>query len=151
MVFGEIVAASVLKEIAETEPRARYAALDQALFLEDGLYATVDQARPAELEDLSAFTTRWVYLLTHARPELFDAVLIRAHVAHLKRLEDRGKLELCGPFPDHDGGMVVLHGVSEEEARAIAEADPFVTSGAETYKLRKLEVSCHNNNHLGLG
>ena len=72
-------------------------------------------------------------------------------MAHLKRLEDRGQLELCGPFPDHDGGMVVLRGVSEEEARAIAEADPFVASGAETFELRKLEVSCRDNKHLGMG
>ena len=66
VVFGEIVAAPVLEEIASAEPRARYAALDQALFLEDGLYATVERARPAEPEELSEHTTRYVYFLTHA-------------------------------------------------------------------------------------
>ena len=151
LVFGEIVAASVLDEIAGAEPRARYAALDQTLFLEDGLYATVERARPAEPEELSEHTTRYVYFLTPARPELFEEVLVRAHVAHLKRLEDHGQLELCGPFPEHDGGMVILRGVSEQEAQAIAEVDPFVSSGAETYELRKLEVSCRDNNHLGMG
>ena len=151
VVFGEIVAASILEEIADAEPRNRYMALDQALYLEDGLYSTVDRARPAEPEDLTKYTTRYAYLLTHARPDLFEEGLIRAHVAHLKHLEDKGQLELCGPFPDYNGGMVVLRGVSTDEARAIAEADPFISSGAETYELRKLEVSCRDNNHLGMG
>ena len=151
VVFGEIVAGSILEEIAALEPRDRYPALDQALFLEEGLYATVERARPAEPEDLSRHTTRYVYLLNHARPELFNEQLVRDHVAHLKRLEDRGQLELCGPFPDHHGGMVILRGVSAEEAREIAEADPFISSGAETYELRKLEVSCRDNTHLGMG
>jgi len=151
VVFGEIVAASILEEIAGLDPRDRYSALDQAIFLEEGLYATVDRARPAEPEELSRHTTRYVYLLSHARPERFNEQLVHAHVAHLKRLEDGGQLELCGPFPDHNGGMVILRGVSAEEARAIAEADPFITSGAEAYELRKLEVSCRDNNHLGMG
>lgn len=151
VVFGEIVAASLLEVIAGAAPRDRYPAADLALFLEDGLYATIERARPADPEPLSAHTTRYVYLLSHARPERFDEALVRAHVAHLARLEDQGKLELCGPFPDHDGGMVILRCVSEEEARAIAEADPFVRSGAESYELRKLEVSCRDNNHLGMG
>lgn len=58
---------------------------------------------------------------------------------------------MAGPFPDHRGGMVVLRAASEEEARAIAEADPFVSSGAETYELRKIELSCRDNKHLGMG
>jgi len=151
VVFGEIVAASILADIAAAEPRARYHALDQALFLEENLYSTVERARPAVPEDLSMHTTRFAYLLSHARPELFEQGLIRAHVAHLKRLEDRGQLDLCGPFPDHNGGIVILRGVSADQAQAIAEADPFITSGAETYELRKLEVSCRDNNHLGMG
>ena len=150
VVFGGIVAASVTEEVAGVAPRLRYQALDQALFLEDGLYATVDRARPAEPEELSAHTTRYVYFLTPVRPELFEAELVRAHVAHLERLEDRGQLDLCGPFPDHDGGMVVLRGVTVEEAQAIAEADPFVASGAESFELRRLEVSCRDNDHLGV-
>lgn len=151
VVFGEIIAASMRDDLVTGEPRDRYARLDQALFLEDGLIATIDRARPTAKQPLSAHTTRWVILLQHARPELFSGELVRAHCARLEQLERQGRLELCGPFPEHRGGMVVLRGVSEDEARAIAEADPFVTSGAETYELRKLEVSCRENNHLGMG
>jgi uncharacterized protein len=105
----------------------------------------------AKSEELSFDPIRWVYLLTHAKPELFNEDLVRAHVAHLKKLEDQGLLELCGPFPDHNGGIVILRNVTEEQAKQIAESDPFVSSGAETHELRKLEVSCRENNHLGMG
>lgn len=111
----------------------------------------MDRARPALPENLSQHTTRYVYLLKHAHPKRFSEDLIRAHVGHLKKLEEVGKLELCGPFPNHDGGMVILRGVTEEEAHVIAEADPFVSSGAETYELRKWELSCRENNHMGMG
>jgi uncharacterized protein YciI len=94
---------------------------------------------------------RHVILLTVARPQLFNEKLVRAHVAHLKRLEEQGRLELSGPFCDKKGGIVVLRGMSEAEARAIAEADPLVSSGAETFELRKIEVSCRENNHMGMG
>ncbi len=151
VVFGEIVAASICKDITAVEPRMRYPSLDLALFLEDGLYATVNRARPAAPEKLSSHTTRYVYLLAHARRELFCEDLIRAHVGYLKQLEAKGQLDLCGPFPDHDGGIVILRGVTEDEACAIADADPFISSGAETYELRKLELSCRENSHLGMG
>jgi uncharacterized protein YciI len=75
---------------------------------------------------------------------------VRAHVAHLQRLEDRGALELCGPFSDKQGGMVVLRAVSEAEARVIAESDPFVFCGARTFELSRLELSCRENAHLGI-
>jgi uncharacterized protein YciI len=106
-----------------------------------------DSDRP----QLSPDDVRYVYLLSHARPERFCEALVREHVAHLKRLEDQGLLELCGPFPDHAGGMVILRRCSEAQARAIAEADPFVTSGAETYELRRWELSHRGNQHMGIG
>ncbi|MBI4576840.1 MAG: flavin reductase [Planctomycetes bacterium] len=151
VLFGEVVAASIRDDLLALEPRARYARLDQALFLEEGLYAAMDRARPATSESMSDHFIRYVILLTVERPQLFHEDLVRAHVAHLRRLEEQGRLELCGPFCDRKGGIVVLRGVSETEARAIAEADPFVSSGAETCELRKLEVSCRDNRHMGMG
>ncbi|MCP4448185.1 MAG: hypothetical protein GY811_23035 [Myxococcales bacterium] len=47
--------------------------------------------------------------------------------------------------------MIIARAASENEARLIAEADPFVTSGAETYELRRWELSRRGNNHLGMG
>lgn len=151
VLFGEIVAASVREDLAGLETHARYARLDQALFLEEDLYATVDRAHPVTPEPMSDRFARYVYVLTVARPQLFSERLVRAHVAHLERLDARGCLELCGPFCDEKGGLVVLKNVSEAEARDLAEADPFVSSGAETYELRKLMASCRDNHHMGMG
>ena len=95
--------------------------------------------------------TRYVYLLNHIEGVMRDMPLIKAHVAHLKMLEERNQLELCGPFTDYDGGMVILKNVSYSEAKDIAENDPFVVSGAESYELRTWELSCAENNHMGLG
>ncbi len=151
VVFGEIVAAAVRSEVLDRPPRQRYAALDLAVFLEDSLYASMDRARPALPEEPGPDSTRWVYLLTHAQSERLTRDLIQAHVAHLKKLEDEGLLELCGPFGGRLGGMVILRGVDEDRARAIMLADPFVSSGAEQAELRQWNISSRDNRHMGVG
>jgi uncharacterized protein YciI len=93
---------------------------------------------------------RYVVLLTHAKPELITEVLVRAHVSFLQELEARQTLELCGPFPEAAGGMLILRVSSEEKAREIAEADPFITSGAQRFEVRRWELSHAGNNHLGV-
>lgn len=93
---------------------------------------------------------RYVLLLKHARPELLTEDLVRAHVAFLEKLDAENLLELCGPFPNNDGGMVIVRVAEEDKARKIAESDPFVKSGAETYELRRWELSHRGNRHLGV-
>ena len=95
--------------------------------------------------------TRYVYLLSHIPGKTRSEELIRAHVAHLELLDEKGQLILCGPFSDYNGGMVIIRASSYDEAKEIAESDPFVKSGAETYELRTLELSCKENNHMGMG
>jgi uncharacterized protein YciI len=94
---------------------------------------------------------RFVYMLTKIPGRDLNEDVVRAHVAHLKRLDAKGVLELCGPFSDDDGGMVILKGCSSEEAREIAISDPFVKEGYETFELRRWEISCQENNHMGMG
>lgn len=77
--------------------------------------------------------------------------IIRNHVLHLKKLEDSGDLVICGPFSDYDGGLLVIKANSFEDAKNIAKSDPFVLSGARTYELRTLNLSCKENNHMGFG
>jgi len=62
--------------------------------------------------------------------------LMRAHGAHLKRLEAKGQLVLCGPFADQTGGMTIIRAGSLAEAEAVAVADPLVASGMEVYEVR---------------
>ncbi|PIS46533.1 MAG: hypothetical protein COT17_08110 [Elusimicrobia bacterium CG08_land_8_20_14_0_20_51_18] len=78
----------------------------------------------------------------------FDLPLIKRHVENLKKLDAEGKLVLCGPFKDFAGGMLIVKAASPEEARAIAESDPFVGEGFESYELREWELASKENNYL---
>ncbi len=62
-----------------------------------------------------------------------------AHVARLETLRDAGRLRLAGPFPAIDaidpgpagfsGSLIVAEFGSLAEARAWADADPYVAAG----------------------
>jgi uncharacterized protein YciI len=72
---------------------------------------------------------------------------IEAHVAYLRMLDDRGALVVCGPFTD-GGGIVCIEAASVDEARAIADADPFVTTGIRTARVRELQRATRANGYL---
>jgi uncharacterized protein YciI len=65
-----------------------------------------------------------------------------AHLERLQALKDAGRLLLAGPFPALDspdsgpagftGSLIVAAFASLEEARAWAEADPYVDAGVYT-------------------
>lgn len=94
---------------------------------------------------------RYVILLRKNEGKSLHEQLIREHVTYLRELDEKGKLVLCGPFSNYPGGMVIIKAASWEEATEIAERDPFVSSGAESYELRVWNLSCEENNHLGMG
>lgn len=66
----------------------------------------------------------------------------RAHLARLTDLRDSGRLLLAGPCPAIDaedpgpagfsGSIVIAEFTSIEEARAWAEADPYIAAGVYT-------------------
>lgn len=76
-----------------------------------------------------------------------DSEVVKRHVEHLKKLDEEGKLVLCGPFSER-GGMVVLNVPSYEAADGICKSDPFISGGYKTYELRTLEVAEKSNNYL---
>jgi uncharacterized protein YciI len=88
----------------------------------------------------------YVILLSKRKP--FTEEVIKDHVSHLKSLDEQGKLVVCGPFTDVDGGIIIIRASSIEEARTIAESDPFFSEGFESYKLRTLQRACRENNYL---
>lgn len=59
------------------------------------------------------------------------------HLRYLKELKQRGVLLLSGPFRDRTGGMVMIRAESWDEAEAIAQADPFIRSGVDSYELHE--------------
>ncbi len=93
-------------------------------------------------------TQVYVILLSMKPDKKFSREVVERHVQHLERLDNDGRLVLCGPFLDYDGGMVVVRVGAMEEAKKIAEADPFVSEGFESYEIRTLKQATRENGFL---
>lgn len=87
----------------------------------------------------------YVQLMEKLKP--LDEDVIERHTTHLKRLDEAGKLVLCGPFTDYPGGIVVMCASSYPEAEDLVRSDPFIAEGYETYSLRTLEVADASNGY----
>ena len=74
--------------------------------------------------------------------------VVKLHAAHLAELDKAGKLVLAGPIPERPGGLLALRTKSLAEARAIAEEDPMVRGGYETYELGTWFMSNRQNNFM---
>ena len=61
---------------------------------------------------------------------------LREHGRYMLSLYKRGAMRMAGGFSDDSGGAAVLNVSSIESAKAIADADPAVTSGLFVYELR---------------
>jgi uncharacterized protein YciI len=69
------------------------------------------------------------------------AALVPDHVTWLLDLEEQGLVLASGPLTSGPGtgpgsGITVLRAPSEDEARAIAEQDPFVLAGLRTFVIQ---------------
>ena len=77
-------------------------------------------------------------------PEKLKA-LLPAHLEYMIALEKRGVLFASGPLADGEGppngaGLTILRVANAQEARALAEADPFVANGLRTFELKEWTV-----------
>ncbi len=65
------------------------------------------------------------------------------HIEFLEQMDRNGKIFARGRFTDGAGGLVVYQAESEDEARSIAEKDPYVINGARFFELHewKMKVS----------
>lgn len=52
-----------------------------------------------------------------------------AHLDHIRRFQEGGHVRLAGPFTDGAGSMLVVDFETPDEARAMADADPYFTGG----------------------
>ena len=71
--------------------------------------------------------------------------LLPAHLEYMMDLERRGVLFASGPLADGEGppsgaGLTILRAASAREARELAEADPFVSSGLRTFQIKEWTV-----------
>ena len=64
--------------------------------------------------------------------------VLREHLEYMIELERRGVLFASGPLLGKPGdGLSILRAATIEDARAIAERDPFVTKGLRDFDLRE--------------
>jgi uncharacterized protein YciI len=79
---------------------------------------------------------KYYVIFLHAIPERpLSPEVVNLHAAHLAELDDSGKLVMAGPLPERSGGLIVLRTGSAAEAVAIAEEDPMVRGGYQTYEI----------------
>jgi uncharacterized protein len=75
---------------------------------------------------------------------LIDAQKVEAsRLGHLEFLENMlaaGRIVLRGRFTDGSGGLTIFTAETLEEAREIAERDPYVSSGARRLELHEWEM-----------
>ena len=94
-----------------------------------------------------------LYVMLIERGKSYNKVnkeVITRHIAHIRNLDDTGRLVLCGPLKGYPGvaGMVILKTGSYEEAEDVCKSEPLVAEGYATYKLSTLQVANRDNNYL---
>jgi uncharacterized protein YciI len=102
---------------------------------------------------MSNSAEKLTYVMLIERGKTYNRInraMVLKHVEHIRKLDDDGKLVLCGPTKGYPGiaGMVILEVESFEEAEAICKSEPFVAEGYATYKLFSLRVGNRENNYL---
>lgn len=72
------------------------------------------------------------------------------HVENIRRLDDEGKLEICGVFKRFPGmaGMYILKTDTKEEAEELCRMEPLVKGGYAKFKLVTLQIANRENNYL---
>ena len=73
--------------------------------------------------------------------------VLESHAAHLSELDRTGRLVLAGPVPERAGGLIVLRVASLADAKAVADEDPLVRGGDQTYELGTWLMSNHRNGY----
>ena len=76
--------------------------------------------------------------------------VIEEHVANIRKLDDAGKLEICGVLKGYPGiaGMYILKVENREEAKVLCDSEPLVVGGYATYKLINFLIANRENNYL---
>lgn len=94
-----------------------------------------------------------MYMMILEKEKSYDQMtmeVIIEHVENIKRLDDQGKLEICGVFKDYPGmaGMYILKTESREEAEELCKMEPLVTEGYATCRLVTLKIANRENHYL---
>lgn len=96
---------------------------------------------------------KMMYLMLIEKSKTYNKMtkqVVTEHVENIRKLDDAGKLELCGVFKGYPGmaGMYILKTERREEAEEICRAEPLVMGGYAGYKLVGLQIANRENNYL---
>ena len=94
-----------------------------------------------------------MYMMMIEKSKTYNRItkkIVEEHVANIRKLDDEGKLEICGVFKGYPGiaGMYILKAESREEAIKLCEREPLVIGGYATYKLIDFIAANRDNNYL---
>ena len=98
--------------------------------------------------DLTSKMLRKKFYVVLSKPAVTPDKLqpyLSAHLEYMIGLEKRGLVFASGPLADGEGpptgqGLTVLRAKDADEARALAEADPFFVNGLRTFELKEWTV-----------
>ena len=103
---------------------------------------------PADPSDASRREARYFLIFLNSIPgKPLTLDIVNLHAAHLKELDNAGKLVLAGPIPERAGGLIVLRVASLAEAKAIADEDPMIRGAFQTYELGTWLMSDRQNDY----
>jgi uncharacterized protein YciI len=103
---------------------------------------------PADQHDDGREARYYLVFLNSTPGKALSPEVVSLHAAHLAELDTDGKLVLAGPIPERAGGLIVLRTGSLAEARAVAEEDPLVRGGFQTFELGSWFMSNRQNNYM---
>ena len=83
----------------------------------------------------------FVLLLTYTRPLDEVDVLMREHVAWLRKHYDSGRFVVSGRRIPRTGGVILARGDDREEIEEIAAGDPFVKGGVAATEVIQFRAS----------
>jgi uncharacterized protein YciI len=103
------------------------------------------EERVAELMRKMLRKKLYVVLSSPAVPPEKLKPFLTAHLEYMIGLEKRGLVFASGPLADGEGppsghGLTVLRTKSADEARAIAQGDPFFINGLRTFELKEWTI-----------
>ena len=94
-----------------------------------------------------------MYLVMIEKSKTYNRMTKKAvmeHVENIRKLDDEGKLEICGVFKGYPGmaGMYILKTESREEAEEICRTEPLVVGGYATCRIVDLQIADRESNYL---
>ncbi|HWY16695.1 MAG TPA: YciI family protein [Rhizomicrobium sp.] len=101
----------------------------------------------AESRDQAHDVVYYVVFLNGIPERPMNPSVVELHGEHLAELDRKGQLVLAGPLVERRGGLIVLRVANTAEARAIAEDDPMVRGGYESYELATWRIANLQNSY----